>query len=426
MLLQTPKKSICLATVKSEITREEALRRTIDKVLGLFEDIRLGVRNLGIFSTSIDLRDSVSRSGCEGLILLVGTGGTENIIYGVLRELQIHTLLVAYEGLNSLPATLEAYAALTSEGRKWINSVFLELSKIRESREALVEALKPLFAVLSMRGARIGLIGRPSPWLIYSRAGKADVKELFGAELIDIPLERLAELYEKVEAPEREVEGLASVATPRITRDHIRRALKLYYAVKEIIRDYGLTAVTVECFRIAEILGVTPCYALARLNSEGVDAGCEGDVPSLLTLMLMRRLSDQPAMMGNIASIREGDLTIAHCTAPLSMATSFLLDTHMETGLGVGVTARLPSGRQVTVAKLDTRKRRITALTGRIVESGMLSPRLCRTQVVIKTGRKLNRLLEDPVGAHMVLTIGNVMDHLRTASRLLAVDFVEI
>ena len=426
MHLQAPKKSICLATVKSEITREESLKGTVDRVVGLFEDIRLGVRNLGVFSSSVSLRESISRAGCEGLILLVGTGGTESIIYGVLRDLNIHTLLVAYEGLNSLPAMLEAHAALVSEGRKWVNSVFLELSKIRESREALVDALKPLFAVLSMRGARIGVIGRPSPWLIYSRAGKADVKELFGAELIDIPIERLAALYERAEAPEREVEGLASVATPRITREHIRMALKLYYAIKELVRDYSLSAVTVECFRVAEMLGVTPCYALARLNSEGVDAGCEGDVPSLLTLMLLRRLSDQPAMMGNVASIREGDLTLAHCTAPLNLATSFLLDTHMETGLGVGVTARLPTGRQVTIAKLDTRKKRIVALTGRIVESGMLSPRLCRTQVVIKTNRRLSRLLEDPVGAHMVLTIGNVLDQLRTASRLIAVDLVEV
>ncbi len=411
---------LCLAAVKSKIAPETLATETINKFLKVAGHTRIPLKVLGVYDDSQSLSIALSKSGCRGLILLVGSGGTEQLIIDVVEKSSLHTLLVAIESYNSLAAMLEAYAYLRQTGRRWIHNVFLDLAK---NKGDLSEALKPLYAVIDIKHSRIGIIGEPAPWLVYNRVSPADVKKIFGSEIIEIPLNRLDEYLEGALVSSNEIMGLQAIASPRIMPKDLEKALKVYYALKSMADSYGLRAFTINCFKLIERVDVTPCYAVARLNSEGIIAGCEGDVPSLLTMMLMSRLSEHPAMMGNIVSLREREVILAHCTAPLRLASSYVLETHMETGKGVGVAASLPKGRQVTLGKIDMRRERIVAFTGRIVDSGMLSPRQCRTQVVVKTSSDVLRLLDDPVGSHLVLTLGNIMRDLKIASRLIGFDF---
>ena len=83
--------------------------------------------------------------------------------------------------------------------------------------------------------------------------------------------------------------------------------------------------------------------------------------------------------------------------------------------------ARLPQGRQVTLAKLDTRKGRLVAVTGRIRESGLLSTRQCRTQVIVKADGDVERLVDEPLGSHLALVIGNVMSDLKIVASLVGI-----
>ena len=100
-----------------------------------------------------------------------------------------------------------------------------------------------------------------------------------------------------------------------------------------------LDAVTVRCFDLLGDPGTSGCLALASLNDEGIVAGCEGDVPSTLAMLLVRYLLGRPSWMANPATVDvdANRLVLAHCTVAPSMLEGFALDTHFESGMGVGI-----------------------------------------------------------------------------------------
>jgi L-fucose isomerase-like protein len=111
-----------------------------------------------------------------------------------------------------------------------------------------------------LMGTRLGVIGKPSDWLISSHADKEQVKARLGIDLIDIPME---EMYKNND---------------------------IYESLKSVITQYHLQGFTLRCFDLLTTLKNTGCLALAKLNAEGYVAGCEGDVPAMLTMMIVRSL----------------------------------------------------------------------------------------------------------------------------------------
>jgi L-fucose isomerase-like protein len=416
-------RAVCCAIVASKIALKTQVEEAREKLSSILSSLGIDIKRLGLFTDGKLLAREIWKNSCESLILFLATGGTERVVIDALGESLVHTLLVSFELFNSLPAMLEAYSALKQLGRRWISVTYLEMSKLRESKERAISALRPLFAVTDMRFSRIGIIDRPAEWLVYSKAPPATIKSIFGSGVLQIPMDYFIETVSQAEPPTEEIRMLASLASSHISSDDVRKALQVYYGLKKIVEDYQLSGLTINCFEAAKRIRVTPCFAVAKLNSEGVDTGCEGDLPSLLTMMLGRRLTENPAMMGNIIHASGNDLGIAHCTATLSLASEYMLETHMETDLPLGIAAKLPRGRQVTLFKIDLPQNRIVAFTGRISASGMLSQRQCRTQVFLKTDKPVDWLLEDPIGSHIVLSLGNIIDDLRIASGLLGLNF---
>ena len=421
--LSPAKRPLCIAAVKSKMTSNERVEEALRRLLRIIDEASVPSRSLGIYDDPEDLASSVAKARCMGLLLLVGSGGTEQVIVRALSEIRVHSLLVGIDAYNSLTALLEAYAALRSQGRTWVHAVHLDLGRLRESRSLLVQALRPLHAVIDIKFSRIGLVGEPGEWLVYSNVSPSDVKMLFGSEVVKVSVGRILDEMENLEVTHQELTGLSSVAAERIPREKLEAALLVYKALRRIAEGYGLSGISVNCFGTARQLGVSPCYAVSRLLSEGVDADCEGSLSGLLAVMIMRRLASSPAMLANITALRGNELVLSHCNAPLSIASNYLLEVPLEPQLGVSVAARLPQGRQVTLARLDLRRGQIVAFTGRIRESGLLSTKQCRTQVVVRAPSSLEWLLDDSSGGHLSLVLGNVLGDLKTVASLLGLSF---
>jgi hypothetical protein len=146
-----------------------------------------------------------------------------------------------------------------------------------------------------------------------------------------------------------------------------------------------------------------PCLGFARLRDAGIPASCEGDMDSLLTMLLFQYAFDQAGFQGNATfDTSRNALWTAHCTAPLKMEgvhgpeAPYLLRGHSEVG-GSGcvpeVLYRL--GQVITRTKfvnLDT----LLVSTGKIVEVPNQSVRACRTQIVteVKDAARDGRQLE--------------------------------
>ena len=221
----------------------------------------------------------------------------------------------------------------------------------------------------------------------------------FGTRFIHIGIDELIGEYASVC-------GGAPEGTPS-EEERIRAAENMEMALRNIVARHGLTALTVKCFDLLPSCRTTSCLALARLNDEGIICGCEGDIPSLWTMMTVYAHCGRAPFMANPSSSDRSRLSVdfAHCTVPTSMASSFTLPTHFESGIGVGVAGILPTGRY-SIVKIGGRKLdRIFWAKGSVTANTCIAAR-CRTQVSFRfdNSEDFDRFFANRLGNHVILT----------------------
>lgn len=261
-----------------------------------------------------------------------------------------------------------------------------------------------------LEGQRFGIIGKPSDWLISSDVDYDAARELLGAELVDIPITELVEEAHQAQWELPEGFRLNALNAPRYGRKldekDFRDALAIYGALRRLVVRYRLNGLTLRCFDLLDVLHNTGCLALAILNAEGITATCEGDVPALLSMAVVRARTGSAAFQVNLSRIDGDRLLFAHCTVPLSLVRSYRYDTHFESGIGVAIHGELPEG-PVTLFKLSPDLRRMFCLEACLVENPY-GDNLCRTQVVVEAPGAADYFLRTPICNHHVLFPGKL------------------
>ncbi len=348
-------------------------------------------------------------------LIYVRTGGTENAFKAVFPRLAGPVRLLTSGASNSLAASMEILSFLRQNGREG-EILHGSAAYIAERIAALSRAS---CARRRLQGSRAGVVGRPSDWLIASEPDRAAVKERLGIELVDIPIEELiTEIHSGLcEGPSGfPLKSVKHSVNRKVTQKVFDGALDIYSALKRLIDRYELSAVTVRCFDLLEAVGNTGCIALALLNAEGIPAGCEGDIPTLLTMCVSNALFDVPGFMANPSRMdpSTGEMIFAHCTVPLNMLRNYSYDTHFESGIGVAVKGELPEGPVTLFKMAPGLDRCFTAEAGLI--KNLSEKSLCRTQVLLRLeDRSLCRdyFLKDPIGNHHVIIPGHRAQEIR-------------
>jgi len=371
----TENQTIAIYTLTSELHDEKAVSAVTNEFLG----------SLGI---KYQLKGSdYSDYGRQTLSLIyVRTGGTEGIFRRLLPELQEKSTspfyLLTSGKSNSLAASMEILSYLRQRdiqgeiihgSSNYIAHRITILSKVAQARQTL-------------NGTRLGVIGEPSDWLISSHADKVKINERLGISLVSVPIQ---ELIDNVKAEQED---------------------GIYKALKTIIAKYQFQGFTLRCFDLLTAVKDTGCLPLARLNAEGYVAGCEGDIPAMLTMMISRSLLGISGFQANPSAINPetGEMLFAHCTIPLDMVEHYELDTHYESGIGTGVRGYMKEG-PVTVFKVSGDLTRHFIAEGTLLRNEA-KPDLCRTQQVIQlTDKNLTKsyFLSDPIGNHHIILPGH-------------------
>ena len=251
---------------------------------------------------------------------------------------------------------------------------------------------------------RLGVIGKPSDWLIASNVDYQRTKKIFNIDLVDIEIQELIDAYNSKSAAEHEYFCTFETKN-KFSESEIIRAYKLYLALKDLINKYNLKGITIRCFDLLKVICTTSCLAFALLNKEGVIATCEGDIPSLLSMYLIKEFCGVSSFQANPSQISVEDNTIlmAHCTVPLNMCKSYNFDTHFESGIGVAINGYL-SKEDVYIFKLSNNLKDFILLKGKIIETPF-HQNLCRTQVKIKLDDdcSVNYFLTNPLGNHHII-----------------------
>ena len=398
-------KSIAIYTLTSELHDEQAVGAVTREFL---ESL----------SIEYDFRGSdYADFGSYPLSLIfVRTGGTEGIFRRLLPTLPIGKgekfYLLSSGKSNSLAASMEILSYLQQNDLQgeilhgdpgYISRRINMLAQVESARRKL-------------RACRLGIVGEPSDWLISSHADKDKVREYLGIELIDIPMQELLDAIAATPLDPTSASSMqisspdANVPKELAIRQALPGAHQIYLALKTVVERHQLQGFTLRCFDLLTAVRNTGCMALARFNSEGIVAGCEGDVPAMLSMMIAQVLTGMSGFQANPARINPetGELLFAHCTIPFNMVENYELDTHFESGIGVGIRGYMKEG-PVTIFKVSGDLSRCFIEEGELVRN-QAQPDLCRTQQIIRLSdpSKAHYFLTKPIGNHHIIMRGHL------------------
>lgn len=138
------------------------------------------------------------------------------------------------------------------------------------------------------------------------------------------------------------------------TPEELLRAMRLYKAIRRVCQEENLDALTLSCFSLIQSLKTTGCLALSLLNDEGIPAGCEGDLQSIMTLLMVKELIGKPGFMANpsFVDLARNEVLLAHCSIPTKMAEEFIIRNHFETESGIAIQGIVHPG-EVTLSNAE-------------------------------------------------------------------------
>lgn len=356
----------------------------------------------------VDYRDMHRLTDRDFSLIFIATGGVERMVIQHFESLPRPAILLADGMQNSLAAALEISTWLRGRG---IKSEILH-GELSETIKRIFVLHSDFQAQLQLKGMRIGVIGTPASWLIASNADYLLAKRRWGIEYVDIPLERVCERYNHT-TDDEVGDACAQLAARALacrdaTPEDMLKAMRLYHALKAVIREENLSAITLSCFRLVEMTGTTGCLALALLNDEGIVAGCEGDLQSVFTMLVVKALTGKPCFMANPSMInaRTNEIVLSHCTVGLRQTEQFIIRNHFETESSIGIQGILPTG-DVTLVKCGGE-----SLDEYYLSTGTLTENtnyinMCRTQVRVRLNTPAKYFLQNPLGNHHILLSGN-------------------
>lgn len=372
----------------------------------LFENLKSEFHaNINILGDDETAIRQWKQNGVKPDFVMTATGGVEGLFKQIIDQLGQDINLIADGRNNSLAAALEILSYLSNEGRNG--------RIIHGSNAEIISKIKSEHKPLS--GTRIGCFGAPSDWLIASGVDRDFVMQHFGIQIIDIDMQRLIEgintanLAEATKVANDCMKRSKAIVEP--TQADMLDAAKTYLAIKKICLEEQLTAMTIRCFDIVNACGTTSCLALALLNDEGIVAGCEGDMQTVITMVLAQRLCGEKAFMANPSNLTEQNSMLAHCTLPLSMCDEIVMRSHFESLKGVAIQGLLPT-TDYTIMKWGGKQ-----LNKYFVAEAKALPidysnHFCRTQIKLDVNLK-DYLLNRSIGNHHVIIKGRHAETIR-------------
>lgn len=336
---------------------------------------------------------------CDLSLILIQSGGSEGLFLENFSKLKPPFYLLTYGHNNSLAASLEILSYLKDNN--------LDGEVLHGSNEYIISRIKELKKVNCQY--RYGVIGKPSDWLIASKVNYSDAERLHDIKLVDISIDEVVDYYFK------------SINDYNLEFDfdnkEINNALKLHKALNKVKEVYQLDGLTIRCFDLLYKIKTTSCLSLALLNKDDVVSTCEGDIPTMISMHVLKKLTNQVGFQANPSRIdvNNSKMVLAHCTLPLNMIDEYKLDTHFESQIGVAIKGELKE-EVITIFKLSKNLKDYYVTTGKIIRN-LDESNLCRTQIEVSIDNNIEYFLNRPYGNHHVIVYGDHVDAINEYMR---------
>jgi L-fucose isomerase-like protein len=188
-----------------------------------------------------------------------------------------------------------------------------------------------------------------------------ELLEKFGIEIIPINAAEILSVFDKVYAGKKdEIKKIVGETTKALDcssmkKEELNKIAALEISIMDLARQYGLTALSSECWTVFRTnIGFAPCFVFGDLSEKGLPVACEGDIHGAITSAILAAAArgETPNLLADI-TIRHPSNDNAellwHCGPfPKSLAKDFkkrvLVEAHGQWEL---------KGGDVTVARFD-------------------------------------------------------------------------
>ena len=293
----------------------------------------------------------------------------------------------------------------------------------------------------SLRKQKIGLFGYASMGMYTATFDHANLRAALGPEVVHVDNHTVVRSMEAlpddaVQAEKQAMLRKLPLSSPDLD-EPFTNAVRMRLALKEIIAEHKLDAVSLKCqHEISRTYGCT-CIPLALLVEDGLPATCEGDIPGLITAMMLRALTDQPAFFCDFINAEDDNVWFSSCgfIAPSLTEGEITVKRQIhEIGEQGAIISAAPKKGDVTIARLAQRPEGKYAMH---VASGTVEEGYLRKHIYaegshdhlfpiarVKLPYHSDRFLSDVVSNHYLLTWADCREDLEQLCHVMGIEMI--
>ncbi|MEM3938304.1 MAG: hypothetical protein QW373_06930 [Desulfurococcaceae archaeon] len=414
-------KRICVIPFASRLHGEAYYASVYEVVKGHVSRAGLSVEFLSPISSEGEVEEYAKRYSDAVPVLIALTGGVSGLMQKFASTANYSRVVVFGHGEhNSLASAVSAKTKMELKGT-WTRLFHCRSVNSPECAMEVQRMLSVVGAVASLLNSKV--------LLVVPRGEKPRSARDFEARFESVvDVMSMDDLASGIESARRDyVEhflGVFSKVESKVPRGMLVNAAKVYASLKAVVESGNYDGIAVDCFPYLVKYGITPCTALALLNSEGIVTSCEGDLAALALMLISKALTRTSGWVANAVAFEDERAYFAHCTIALNMVEEPVMTTHFESGCPYSLTGRL-LGSVYTVASLSPDFTVMAMTTGRVLGSGLIYDTMCRMQAILELGFPVKKMPLAAVANHHVLIPGDIREELKAVATLLGLSYAE-
>ena len=286
-----------------------------------------------------------------------------------------------------------------------------------------------------MKRTRIGLVGYTSMSIYTGTFDHVLLRAIVGPEVEQMDSYTLINMAEAVSDAEVDeaIDWLKARSRIRteVTSESLRKAIRLYVAMKKTCNDKALDAFNIKCqYEFSKEYKAVPCVPASMLADSGVVSSCEGDMMLTVSMTLMHYLSGAPVSYGDSMNNNGNVVKFSSCGFnPFSFGTKETCEVRNfmpHPGFtGIQTSFVLRPGR-VTVMRLveDVGSYHIVYMTGEGLETELRQGYMPALDV--RLDGDVQKFLENLSGQHYAIVYGDISDRIEDYARIMGFDAIRI
>jgi L-fucose isomerase-like protein len=300
----------------------------------------------------------------------------------------------------------------------------------------LVESVQSLArsaaAVRRLSTSRIGLLGYASMGMYTGTIDHTQLRRQLGPEIDHL------DQYEIVTRFDNLPEDMPLASLPQtdgwqlgenVAKGDLNKSFRMLEAIRGLCQERAWDAFTVKCqYELSRTFGLAPCLALSILGDEVV-ASCEGDVPLVVSQLLLHYLTGQPTSYGDLHNATSTHTLWGACGfAPLSYAYGKpLVNKHTALYEGLLNSSPYKTGL-VTLARLGARKGhfKLHVASGAAELPPPFHEVGCPTYPFVNVAMDgdIAAFMQNISSQHYAIAYGNVLTELQQVGKLLDIEVI--